>query len=282
MVHVFVVSDALGETAEGVARAALAQFEGVPCRVRRLSHVDHEAALLGSLRVIEAAPQPVVVYTMVLDGLRAQMARELSRRGIPAVDVLGPVLGAIEEVAGRRAVHTPGSIHRLDEGYFKRVEAVEFAVRYDDGKDPRGLALADVVLLGVSRTSKTPLSMYLAHHRVKVANVPLVPEAPIPDELLRISRDRLVGLTIDPESLRDIRRTRLETIGLPEGAPYASLERIERELDYAWDVFRRLGCRVVDVSRRAVEETAERVMRLVPRSADEYGESDLEPDPEKS
>lgn len=271
-VNVFVVSDALGETAEAVARAALVQFEGLPYRVRRLSHVDHEAALLGCLRVIESVPQSVVVYTLVVEGFRARMARELSQRGIPGVDVLGPVLEATERVAGRPAVHTPGSIHRLDEGYFRRVEAVEFAVRYDDGKDPRGLSLADVVLLGVSRTSKTPLSMYLAHHRVKVANIPLVPEAPLPDELFRVPRDRVIGLTIDPESLRGIRRTRLETIGLPDGAPYASLGRIERELDYARDVFRRLGCRVVDVSHRAVEETAERVLRLIPNHTDDFGE----------
>lgn len=275
-VNLFVVSDALGETAEGVARAVLAQFEGVPYRVRKLSHVDHEAALLGCLRVVEAAPSPVVVYTLVVEGFRARMAEELALRNIPGVDVLGPVLEAVEHVAGQCAVHTPGSIHRLDEGYFQRVEAVEFAVRYDDGKDPRGLSLADVVLLGVSRTSKTPLSMYLAHHRVKVANVPLVPEAPLPEELFRVPRERLLGLTIDPESLRGIRRTRLETIGLPDGAPYASLQRIERELDYAKDVFRRLGCRVVDVSRRAVEETAERVMRLIPQGRADYGE--LEPE----
>jgi regulator of PEP synthase PpsR (kinase-PPPase family) len=259
----FVVSDSLGETAEGVARATISQFD-VPVRMRRFPHVDTPEAVDGAVQAIRAAARALVFYTVVVPGLRERLAGALTDLGVPSVDVMGPALEALEGVLGRPATHSPGLVHRLDEGYFRRVEAVEFAVKYDDGKDPRGLVLADVVLLGVSRTSKTPLSMYLANRRLKVANVPLVPEVELPREVYEVARERLVGLTIDPEALRLIRRARLRAIGLPEEAPYAELGRIEEELVYAHGVFRRLGCRVVDVTHRAVEETAARVMEELP------------------
>jgi regulator of PEP synthase PpsR (kinase-PPPase family) len=266
--NVLVVSDALGETAEGVARAALAQFEA-QARLRRFPHVDSPPAVEQVVAIAEGLPRCLVVYTVVLPELRERLRREMQARGIPAVDVMGPALDAVEGLLGRPAAYHPGTVHRLDEGYFRRVEAVEFAVRYDDGKDPRGLPLADVVVLGVSRTSKTPLCMYLANRRVKAANVPLVPEIALPAEVARVDRERLVGLTIDPVELQSIRRMRLRTIGLPEGAPYATLERIEEELAYANQVFRQLGCRVVDVTHRAVEETAERILHFLPGAWDD-------------
>jgi regulator of PEP synthase PpsR (kinase-PPPase family) len=259
----FVVSDSLGETAEGVARAAASQFD-VPVRMRRFPHVDGPEAVERLMRAVAEAGPALVVYTVVVPDLRERLRLEMARLGVASVDVMGPALDAMEALLGRPATHSPGLVHRLDEGYFRRVEAVEFAVKYDDGKDPRGLLLADVVLLGVSRTSKTPLSMYLAHRRLKVANVPLMPEVELPQELFQVPRERLVGLTIDPHSLRLIRQARLRAIGLPEGASYAELGRIEEELAYADGVFRRLGCRVVDVTHRAVEETAARVLQELP------------------
>lgn len=259
----FVVSDSLGETAEGVARATLSQFE-LPVRMRRFPHVDAPAALDRLLEAVRDTTRPMVVFTVVVPDVRERLTRELAGLRVPAVDVMGPALEAMESFLGRPATHSPGLVHRLDEGYFRRVEAVEFAVKYDDGKDPRGLALADLVLLGVSRTSKTPLSMYLANRRLKVANVPLVPEVELPPELFEVPKQRVIGLTLDPESLRLIRQARLRAIGLPEGAPYADLGRIEDELVYAHGVFRRVGCRVVDVTHRAVEETAERVLQELP------------------
>jgi regulator of PEP synthase PpsR (kinase-PPPase family) len=156
-----------------------------------------------------------------------------------------------------------GLIYRLDEQYFKRVDAVEFAVKYDDGKDPRGILKADVVVIGVSRTSKTPLSMYLAHKNYKVANVPLVPEIPPPQELFVISPKKIIGLTADPDKLNQIRRERLKTLGLNDSANYASMERILQELEYADALFKRLGCTVIDVSKKAVEETASIVMQVL-------------------
>jgi regulator of PEP synthase PpsR (kinase-PPPase family) len=264
---VFVVSDSLGETAEGVARASLSQFD-VPVRLRRFPHLDGPDAMERLTAALREAERPLVVYTVVVPSVRDRLHAELAALQVPSVDVMGPAVEAMEAMLGRPATHSPGLVHRLDEGYFRRVEAVEFAVKYDDGKDPRGLSLADIVVLGVSRTSKTPLSMYLAHRRYKVANVPLVPEVDLPPELSQVPRERLVGLTIDPQSLRLIRHARLRAIGLPEEAPYGDLARIEEELVYAHGVFRRFGCRVVDVTHRAVEETAERVLSDLPEGVE--------------
>jgi regulator of PEP synthase PpsR (kinase-PPPase family) len=154
----------------------------------------------------------------------------------------------------------PSLLHRLDEQYFRRVEAIEFAVKYDDGKEPRGLLHADVVLIGVSRTSKTPVSMYLANKRIKAANVPIVPEVEPPSELFRISSRKIIGLTVQPQSLLQIRQERLKSLGLTTDAEYASLSRIQKELAYADRLMAQLGCSVIDVTNKAVEETASRVL----------------------
>ena len=175
---------------------------------------------------------------------------------IQVVDVLGPMLRAIQKNSGLLPKNQAGLIHALDHEYFKRVEAVEFAVKYDDGKNPLGLLKADIVIIGVSRTSKTPLSMYLAHKQLKVANVPLVPEIVPPAELFKVPHHKIIGLLIDPYKLTDIRMTRLKAMGLSEDAEYADVERITEELDYAKGIMRRVHCMIINVSNRAIEETA--------------------------
>jgi regulator of PEP synthase PpsR (kinase-PPPase family) len=178
---------------------------------------------------------------------------------------MGPMMDALATVVPTQPKLQPGLVHKLDEEYFRRVEAVEFAVKYDDGRDPRGLLKADVVLIGVSRTSKTPVSLYLANRGIKVANVPLVPELGEPEELSLLPRGRVVGLSIQDEHLQGIRTERLRTLGLAMGADYAEPGRINRELQHAQNVFRKLGCPVVDVTGRAVEETASKVLEIVQR-----------------
>jgi regulator of PEP synthase PpsR (kinase-PPPase family) len=159
----------------------------------------------------------------------------------------------------------PGLVRKLDAQYFRRVEAIEFAVKYDDGKDPRGLGLADLVLVGVSRTSKTPLSMYLAHKQIKVANVPLVPEVLPPEELFDVPREKVVGLTISPNQLFEIRKERLLALGLRHQSSYASLERILMELEYSEGIMKKIGCPIFDVTNKAVEETAGKLLELIRR-----------------
>jgi regulator of PEP synthase PpsR (kinase-PPPase family) len=259
---VFVVSDALGETAELVARAAASQFDSARYHLRRFPFVDSDEQVRAIVEEAQTAGA-AVVYTLIKPELRLRMRDEAARRGVPAVDVMGPVLDAIAAASHGSPRLQPGLMHRLDEDYFQRVEAIEFAVKYDDGRDPRGLQRADVVLIGVSRSSKTPVSMYLAHRKYKVANVPLVPEVEPPPELFAVPRGKIVGLTIRPEKLRDIRLERLKAIGLPREATYGDPGRILAELAYAQQVFERLGCPVIDVSNKAVEETAATVIDLI-------------------
>jgi len=160
----------------------------------------------------------------------------------------------------------------VDDSYFHLVAAVDFAVKYDDGRNPRGLLQADVVLIGVSRTSKTPLSMYLAHRKIKAANLPLIPESAPPQELYQLPPSKVIGLTINPELLREIRLERLKVLGLTNGSNYATRERIAEELDYAERVFSRIGCRTFDVTNKAVEEVASKILQVIKESEkDERG-----------
>ncbi len=264
------MSDSIGETAEVVVRAAAAQYSAGHFEVRRFPLVDSPASVR-EVVLLAATEKSILVYTIVLPDLRRTLKEEAERQGVPAVDIMGPVLEAMEKVTPLPPKLQPGLLHRLDDEYFRRIEAVEFAVKYDDGKDARGVFRADVVLIGVSRTSKTPVSMYLAHRRIKVANIPLVPEVPIPEELDQVPPGKIVGLTVSPQQLLHIREERLKTIGLRADANYASLERILVELEYADSVFKRLRCSVIDATNKAVEETAIRVLEII-RKGPKHGD----------
>jgi len=258
---IYVISDSLGETAEFVGRAAASQFNSEHVEVRRIPFVSEKEHLE---EIVEEAGRrkSIIAFTLVLPELKEHLVRLAEESNIPTVDVLGPMLEAISRVTNKPPKLEPGLLRKLDEHYFHKVEAIEFAVKYDDGKDPRGILRADVVLIGVSRTSKTPVCMYLAHKRIKAANVPLMPEVNPPEELFMIPKNRIVGLTISPELLYEIRQERLKTIGLASGADYASYDRILKELDYAEEIMKRIGCPVIDVTNRAVEETASKILEI--------------------
>lgn len=259
---IYIVSDSIGETAELVGKAAASQFDSGGAEIRRVPYVSHPEEIPEI--VAQAAQESgVIIFTLVMPNLRKSLLSEAAKYGLPAVDILGPVLNALRWVTGREPRFEPGLMRKVDEEYFRRVEAIEFAVKYDDGKDPRGITEADVVVLGVSRTGKTPLCMYLAQYkRIKAANIPLVPEVPVPPELFPLSSNRVVGLTIQPDYLVWIRRERLRTLGLPAEAEYAHEERVQKELAYAEEVMHRIGCTVIDVTGKAVEETASRVLEI--------------------
>jgi regulator of PEP synthase PpsR (kinase-PPPase family) len=259
---VYVISDSIGETAEFVVRAAASQFNGGDVQVRRVPYVDSQEAID---EIVQAAQEDgaMIAFTIVIPELQQYLKEQADERNVRYVDIMGPMLTALESAYNRPPRREPGLVRKLDEDYFRRVEAIEFAVKYDDGRDPRGLLHADVVLIGVSRTSKTPLSMYLAHKRLKVANVPLVPEVEPPEELFRISHKKIIGLTIEASHLNRIRRERLKALGLTSDANYASVERIQHELEYSDRVMKRLGCTVINVSTKAVEETANMILDLI-------------------
>lgn len=255
------ISDALGETAELVAKAAASQFDGGQTEVRRVPYVHDKAHLLNIVREA-AVSKGLIAYTLVIEELREYLIEKANEQGVIAVDILGPMIDGLADVTGSKPKRIPKLLHKLDEQYFRRVEAIEFAVKYDDGKDSRGIKNADIVLIGVSRTSKTPLSMYLAHKQIKAANVPLVPEVAPPEELFQAPTPKIIGLTIRPQLLNQIRTERLKALGLTANADYASLERILVELDYAEGIMRRIGCPVIDVTNKAVEETASKILEI--------------------
>lgn len=259
---VYVLSDSVGETAELVIKAGLSQFNDGKYKIQRIPYVDDEATIEESIQLAKEK-QGIIGFTLVDPMLRVYLNKRAKEMEIEAIDIMGPMMESMERVFKRTPRLEPGIVHQLDEDYFKRVEAIEFAVKYDDGRDSRGISRADIILIGVSRTSKTPLSQYLAHKRLKVANIPIVPEVDPPAELFEISPDRCIGLRISPEKLNEIRRERLKALGLGDQATYANMQRINEELEFFNNVIEKIGCKVVDVSNKAVEETANIILQCI-------------------
>lgn len=253
---IFVVSDSTGETAERVVRASLLQFPEHRVRVRLFTRIRSEAAVDD---VVERAAQAsaMIVFTLVRPSLRDYLFARGRDRGVETVDVIGSLIHKVGTFLEADPLNVPTAQMSLSEEYFRRVEAIEFAVKSDDGKEPRNLRKADLVLTGVSRTSKTPLSTYLAGRGLKVANVPLVMGVEPPSELYEIPGDRVVGLTIEIENLLDIRQQRLFQLGMPDDANYGMRDHVRSELEFAHRIFKsNPDWVVVNVTGRAIEETA--------------------------
>ena len=266
ILSVYIISDSLGETGEQVAKAAISQFELDDYEIKRFPYVLNLKLLSEILKEASNESNAVLFYTLVDKEFIEYIKDFTAESGLIAVDLLSPLIAAIRESTHLEPAREPGTIRKLDEAYFKRVEAIEFAVKYDDGKDPRGLSKADVVILGISRTSKTPLSIYLANKNIKVANVPLVPESVPPKEIYEVPAKRVIGLTNSPTKLNEIREERLKALGLPKGSSYASMERILDEIDYAEKIMKKIGCPIIDVSNKAIEETAELIISILKRN----------------
>jgi hypothetical protein len=257
--RIYICSDSVGETAEAVVRATIRQFDAHQVKIRRFSHIKDEREIR---RVLEEAAQAggFVVFTLVQPELREFMKEEGARLGVRTVDIMGPMIQAFTDTFHDSPKREPGLLHELDDDYFRRVEAIEFAVKYDDGRDPKGMLQAQVVLIGISRTSKTPLSIFLAHKGLKVANLPLIPEVRPPTELFQIPSRNIFGLTMDIESMLRVRIERLKALGLPDGSRYANRNRVAEELAYANELMEKLGCNVINVTNKAIEETAGIIM----------------------
>ena len=254
---VYVISDSIGETGELLAKASVKQFDTKDFAIKRYPYTNSVDQVKPLLEEAAAQKRALVIYTNVDTDTRTYMKRKEAELNLPMVDVMGPPMDKLETILGYEPMRQPGLIRRLDENYFKKVEAIEFAVQYDDGKDPRGVMKADIVLVGVSRTSKTPLSMYLANKPYKVANVPLVPEVPVPKEVYEKDKRRLFGLIANSQKLYTIREERLRALGLNSSAKYANVDRIKEEVDYSVQIMKDIGCTIIDVSNKAIEETAE-------------------------
>lgn len=256
---VYILSDSLGETAEQVARAALSQFDEETFHVVRLPRVSSRGQLEGVVRGA-VSRRCVFLYTLAEPKLREAMERVALETRVAAVDILGPVVEPLAELAHESPAWRAGMIRQTDRGYFERVEALDFAVQHDDGRNVELLDDAEIVLVGVSRTSKTPLSMYLAFKGYRVANVPLVPGVEAPEQIFEMDPRRVFGLIIEGELLTEIRRQRMHEMG-PYAGHYADRESVEEELEESKAVMRRIGCIVVDTGSRAIEETAQEILQ---------------------
>jgi len=257
------VSDSIGETAELVIRAAMVQFNSENADICRIPYVTNNEYVEEIIEEAKNTNNCAIVCTIILPEVRDYLIYLAEKNNIPIVDLMGPMMKVFSKIVEIKPHLEPGLVRRVDEDYLKRMEAIEFAVQYDDGKDPRGLSRADVVLIGVSRTSKTPLALFLAHKRLKVANLRLVPEVAPPEELFKLPPNTVVGLTINPEKLLNIRQERLKALGLSADANYAKLSRILEEIEYADKIMEKIGCAKIDVSNKAVEEIATHILEII-------------------
>lgn len=263
-IHLHLVSDSTGETLQSITKAALVQFEGV-------APTEHIWTLTRTVRqlddILDSIKQKpgLVLYTLVNEEMRDVLEMGCKGLAVPCISILDPVLVALSSFLGQEIKQLPGRQHKLDQNYFRRIEALNFTMAHDDGQMPEGLNDAQIVLVGVSRTSKTPTSFYLAHRGYKTANVPIVPSIPLPSELFALNNPIVVGLTTSPERLSEIRKNRLLSLNETVETDYVDRERIKEEVIFARKMCTREGWPLIDVSRRSVEETAAQIITLYNR-----------------
>ncbi len=262
--HLHLISDSTGETVGLVARACIAQFEGVQPQEHVWSMVRSEEQVDKILAAVRELPG-MVLYTLVHDDIRQRLEGGCRRLMVPHIPVLDPVLLAMGGYLNAKMRARPGRQHVMDAEYFDRIEAMHFALSHDDGQSTTDLNDADVVLVGVSRTSKTPTSVYLANRGIKTANIPFVPGVPLPDDLFKLSDPLVVGLTKDPRRLVEIRRQRLKLLDRDENTDYVDLDMVSKEISEARRIFTKQGWPVINVTRKSIEETAANVMQLLNR-----------------
>jgi regulator of PEP synthase PpsR (kinase-PPPase family) len=251
-----ILSDSTGETAEKVVRAAMLQFPHSGAHVRLHTRVRTKEAVRPILESA-AKDSALIVFTVVSPELREYIHAVSYELKVEALDLIGSLIGKLAAFLDRQPINMPSGTLPLTEEYFRRIEAVEFTVKSDDGKDPRNFKKADLVFCGVSRTSKTPLATLLAQRGLKIANQPIVLDVPLPVELEEAPRDRIVGLTIELDQLVEVRKARLRQLGMPIDASYGLREQVRQELEYAHRIFREHPhWPVIDVTGRAIEETA--------------------------
>lgn len=263
---IHLVSDATGTTLLGLSRAVLAQFEGIDPNQKFWPLVRTERQLERVIKRIDENPGPVV-FTFVNEKMRRRLQEHCDHLGVPCVAVLDPIIHSLSTFLGTHAKGVPGLQHAMDDAYFKRVAAIDFAMRSDDGRGLKELNQADVILVGVSRTSKTPTCIYLARRGIKAANIPLVPGVAVPEEHFALQKPLYVGLTASAERLKHIRQTRLKSAKAEKKIitenTYLDEEKIEDEIRKARRLFSQHEWPVIDVTKRSVEETAAEIMALL-------------------
>lgn len=259
--HVHLLSDSTGETLVALMKASTAQFRNATALEHLHTLVRSEQQLEDSLQLIESKPG-VVLYTLVNPERRRRLEEYCVRRNIPAISILDPALSMLGRYLGSSMISEVGAQRNLDDQYYKRIEALDFAMAHDDGQSVHGLKDADIVLLGVSRTSKTPTCIYLANRGYKAGNIPLVPGAPLPVILETIKKPLIVGLVAAPDRIVQIREQRLMGLNEDSQTDYIDYDRVRDEMRAAKRLYLKRGYKVVDVTRRSIEETAAQIINL--------------------
>lgn len=254
--RLYVISDSIGETAQRMVHATLTQFPDVSqIEIKKFPFIKSEEELINILKSAKAHAA-VVITTLVNPEFNMVGQQYAKEADIPYVDYMSDLIGIIQQRTNCSPILESGALRKLDENYFRRIEAMEYSVKYDDGKHFTDIGEVDALIVGVSRTSKTPLSMYLANKGYKIANIPLVPEVDIPDEVFRHKDLKVFGLTASPNYILNIRNERVKVLGLHGPTNYNSVERIREELIYAEEVFEKLNATVINTEYKSIEESA--------------------------
>lgn len=261
--RIIIVSDGTGETAAQMTKAAMVQFSKQNVFFTRYKNVRNESQI-EAICDDASVEHDLLVYTIVSPQLRNFLVNKAREKTLPTVDLLGPILVGLASYFGYEPKSIAGLLHDVNESYFDRIAAMEYTIAHDDGRDLTGLEKADVVIMGISRTSKTPLSMYLSHQGWRVANIPMIQGFEVPKEVLAVDQRRVIGLTIDATNLAAIRRARLERLGQNQGGEYADPDKVNQEIEYANEIFRRnRRWPVFNVTGKALEETASEIIKLM-------------------
>ncbi|MFZ4761945.1 MAG: pyruvate, water dikinase regulatory protein [Alphaproteobacteria bacterium] len=266
MYNIHLVSDSTGDTVKSLTKACLAQFDGVDIKEHFYNLVSNERQLQSACQEISEAPG-LVIFTLVSEELRNKLEEFCLNKKLPYIPVLDPLLNAFSGFLGSPMRAMPGGQHLLDEEYFTRIDAIDFALSSDDGQASWKLKDADVILVGVSRTSKTPTCLYLANRGIKAANIPYVPGQALPAFLFDLQNIPIIGLTEDAERLIQVRLNRLKTMNQKEETTYVDPEHVRREVIEARRFFTDKGWPVIDVTKRSIEETAAEIIRMLQRRA---------------
>ena len=260
--QVYLISDSTGETLDRIFMALKAQFSNFNYELNQFSFTRTENQILTILKDAKSQESPIILYTVVNSKLAKFLSDEANKKKIPCFGVLGDLILNFSKILNQKATHEPSAQHVLDEDYYKRIEAIQFTMNHDDGNNTANILDSDIILIGVSRTSKTPTSIYLANKGLKTSNIPLVNEMIIPQDVMKSDSLCVVGLVTEAERLFDIRRNRLNSLKENEASDYTNLEKIRAEVDRSKKIFKKNKWPIIDVTRKSVEETAASVIKI--------------------
>ncbi len=260
--QVYLISDSTGETLDRIFMALKAQFNNFDYHLNQFSFTRTENQITTILNDAKKQESPIILYTVVNSKLAKFLAEEANEKNIPCFGVLGDLILNFSKILNEKATHQPSAQHVLDEDYYKRIEAIQFTMNHDDGNNTENILESDIILVGVSRTSKTPTSIYLANKGLKTSNIPLVNDMSIPNDVTKSKTLCVIGLTTEAERLYDIRRNRLNSLKENEVSDYTNLEKIRLEVEQSKKIFKKNKWPTIDVTRKSVEETAASIIKI--------------------